>query len=188
MIRRSGLAVLALFALSGCATRLVDFTVISTKNQIATEGFAKGSRVTGSDCVFVFLIPLGAPNLKSAIDKAIEGAGPGYDALVDGVVYTKNYSFLLGQLCYEVQGTPINTRSRAAAEIAPDRIMTGTATPAATALTRSPGAPCNADWKELAEARQGKLKACLLGGAGCEAETASYAEARSKAGNCWPSK
>ena len=107
-------AIIVLFSslyilLSGCTIRIVDFTVISTKNvKIPTAD--KGTRVTGEDCVVVFLIPFGIPNMKEAIDRAIENAGPEYDALVDGVVYQLNHNFLVGQQCYKVEGTPINTK------------------------------------------------------------------------------
>jgi hypothetical protein len=94
---------------TGCTIRIVDFTAISTKNvKLPTK--AKGKRVTGEDCVPVFLFPLGVPNMKEAIDEAIESAGENYDALVDGVVYHINQSFLVGRMCYKVEGTPINTK------------------------------------------------------------------------------
>lgn len=98
----------ALVVLGGCSTRLVDFTVISSKNvNVPTK--QKGQRVTGEDCVFVFIsIPFGIPNMKEAIDRAIETAGPSYDALVDGVVYQTHNPF---QMCFKVEGTPINTKS-----------------------------------------------------------------------------
>jgi hypothetical protein len=89
---------------------MVDFTVISSKN-VKVPSKARGSRVSAQDCVPVIFFPLGIPNMKEAIDRAIEGAGPDYDALVDGVVYQINQSFILGQLCYKVEGTPINTKS-----------------------------------------------------------------------------
>lgn len=97
---------LSLLTLSGCAARLTDFTVISTKNVQVSQ--VKGKRVTGRDCA-VFA----TPNMKEAIDSAVEKAnktGQDYDALVDGVVYMR--SWLLFQ-CIEVEGTPINTRAKA---------------------------------------------------------------------------
>ena len=55
----------------------------------------------------ILFIPLGAPNLKEAIDKAIE-QHPGAVALADGVVKSKWMSFLLyGQTSYIVEGTPL---------------------------------------------------------------------------------
>jgi len=94
---------------TGCTIRVVDFTAISTKN-VKIPTLEKGPRVVGEDCVVVVLFPLGMPNMKEAIDRAIEKAGPEYDALVDGVVYILNHSFLIGQQCYRVEGTPINTK------------------------------------------------------------------------------
>ena len=112
----------ALMAAAGCTQRITDFTVISTKNQQATVGLVQGPRATGEDCVVVVFFPFGIPNLKQAIDRAIEEAGPGYDALADGVVYYKNKSFLFGTICYEVQGTPVKTTSRKAS-IEPGGLM-----------------------------------------------------------------
>lgn len=96
--------------LTGCTVRVVDFTMISTKNlRVPTK--ERGPRTTGESCVFVFFIPLGAINMKEAIDNAIENAGPEYDALVDGVVYNVNKSFIIGQICIKVEGTPVNTKA-----------------------------------------------------------------------------
>jgi hypothetical protein len=92
--------------LTGCTTRLTDFTAISTKN-VKMPTKHKGSRVAGEDCVVVFIIPFGQPNMKEAIDRAIQKAGSDYDALVDGVLYFTQYPF---QWCYKVEGTPINTK------------------------------------------------------------------------------
>lgn len=95
---------------AGCSMRITDFTVISTKN-VNVKAAKAPSRVVGTDCIVVFLFPFGIPNMKTAIDKAIEQAGPQYDALIDGVVYIDNYHFIVGQQCYRVEGTPINTQA-----------------------------------------------------------------------------
>lgn len=100
----------SLVFLAGCTIRLVDFTVISSKNvKLPTK--ARGKRVTGTDCIPVVVVPFGIPNMKEAIDKAIEDAGEDYDALVDGVLYQLNHFFIVGQMCYKVEGTPINTKA-----------------------------------------------------------------------------
>lgn len=105
----------ALMAASGCAMRLTDFTVISTKNvRIASTGVAQ--RSTGKDCAFwVLFIPVTGrftPNMKQAIDEAIESAGPEYDALIDGVVdYRWMFTYVVNMFCYEIKGTPINTKA-----------------------------------------------------------------------------
>jgi len=109
MMKRVSVFFVWFFLFSGCTIRMVDFTVISTKNA-RVPSVEKGPRVVGKDCVVVFLFPFGIPNMKEAIDRAIESAGPEYDALVDGVVYMQNYAFLIGQQCYKVEGTPINTK------------------------------------------------------------------------------
>ncbi|MCU0843520.1 MAG: hypothetical protein MUC76_01175 [Spirochaetes bacterium] len=91
------------FSFSACTYRLVDFTVISSKNT-AVKGKV-GKRVKGSDgrCVFG-----GPPNMKEAIDRAIQQQ-PGADALIDGVLYMKVYPYYQ---VYEIEGTAINTKAR----------------------------------------------------------------------------
>ncbi|HVO22361.1 MAG TPA: hypothetical protein VMW56_01890 [Candidatus Margulisiibacteriota bacterium] len=94
----------------GCSVRMLDFTLLSSKNvEMRIPPEAKGKRVTGTDMVVVVLLPFGIPNLKEAVDRAIESAGPGYDALIDGVVYNEQYAFLIGQVGYKVEGTPVKT-------------------------------------------------------------------------------
>lgn len=100
-----------LIFLAGCTLRLVDFTVISSKN-VSVPKAKSQQRVSAKDCVFVLFVPLGIPNMKEAIDRAIESAGGEYDALVDGVVYQDNWSFIVGQMCFRVEGTPINTKAK----------------------------------------------------------------------------
>lgn len=98
--------------LSGCATRLVDFTIISTKNIDLARGadFKRGSsRVQGEDKVSIIIfIPTGTPNIKTAIDKAIQSV-PGAVALLDGVVTAKGWwiPYIYGESSYVVEGTPL---------------------------------------------------------------------------------
>ena len=88
--------------LSSCNQRLIDFTVISSKNvTMRLPDDAKGPRTTGKEMKMC-----GQPQLKGAVDKAIENAGPGYDALIDGVVSSRNEVFRMG---WVVEGTPIKT-------------------------------------------------------------------------------
>lgn len=105
----------------GCTSRLVDFTVISSKNVegLKFDPAGKGARVEGSDSVWWFLaFPLGQPNLKNAIDRAIESAGPGYDALIDGVVYGKfTWMFLTAKSGYRVEGTPVKSSTLKVSEL-----------------------------------------------------------------------
>ncbi len=95
-------AAIAVVSLSSCNQRLIDFTVISSKNvTLRLPDDAKGPRSSGKDMKFC-----GRPELKAAVDKAIENAGPGYDALIDGVVYQRSEVFRAG---WVVEGTPIKT-------------------------------------------------------------------------------
>ena len=101
----------SLLLLAGCSRRLVDFTVISSKNVPITEngiGFKKAtSRVQGIDKKWSILFVPGIPDMKEAIDDAIEKY-PGAVALTDGVIYSKAWScFLFGQNKYVVEGTPL---------------------------------------------------------------------------------
>ncbi len=102
---------------SGCSRRMIDFTVISSKNtQLQIPSEAMGERVIGEDkqtwiYLVFFVLPLESrPNIKEAVDQAIQSAGPGYDALIDGVLYqTFEFYLLAGRNGYRVEGTPIKT-------------------------------------------------------------------------------
>lgn len=107
------IALTIMLCLSNCTNRLTDFTVISTKNVPVGNGhpveFKKGStRVKGKDTAhWVLFIPFGTPNLKDAIDRAIEST-PGCIGLVDGVVKSNAWwAILYGQSKYIVEGTPL---------------------------------------------------------------------------------
>ncbi|MCP4569411.1 MAG: hypothetical protein GY841_17690 [FCB group bacterium] len=111
-----GLLVILVCSISftGCTQRVLDFTVVSSKNvdlRIGPEG--KADRVVGIDQVWWFItIPLGTPNLKEATDRAIESAGPEYDALIDGVIsFRQAWYILTGESTFIVEGTPINTKA-----------------------------------------------------------------------------
>ena len=87
----------------GCSARLVDFTIISSKTLgMRYQDGAKGQRVTGESLGFY---GFGA-DVKTAVDRAIEKAGQGYDALIDGVLYRHSNLFFAG---YVIEGTPVNT-------------------------------------------------------------------------------
>jgi len=106
------IAVLLCIPVLGCATRLVDFTIISTKNIDLARGadFKRGStRVEGEDGVaIIIIIPTGTPNIKEAIDRAIEKV-PGAIALLDGVLTSKSWyiPYIFGECSYVVEGTPL---------------------------------------------------------------------------------
>lgn len=111
MIFKTSAVLFAVVLLSSCSQRLVDFTVISSKNVPITEegiDFKKAtSRVKGKDSKWSILFIPGMPSMKEAIDRAIEQY-PGAVALTDGVVYSKSWScFLFGQNKFVVEGTPL---------------------------------------------------------------------------------
>ncbi|MFK7908768.1 MAG: hypothetical protein AB8B69_26805, partial [Chitinophagales bacterium] len=68
------------FSLSSCSVRLVDFTVISSKNVSLNIDRTQGKKVKGEKKYFLGI----GWNLKDAMDKALEMAGPEYDLLIDG--------------------------------------------------------------------------------------------------------
>lgn len=104
--------VLLSISVIGCATRLADFTIISTKNIDLSRGadFKRGqSRVQGEDkFAIIIFIPTGIPNIKQAIDKAIQSV-PGAVALLDGVITYKFWwiPYIFGETSYVVEGTPL---------------------------------------------------------------------------------
>ena len=106
------LTIFLVMIVSGCVTRLVDFTVISTKNIDLARGASftrASSRAIGEDSVhIIIIIPTGTPNIKTAIDKAIESV-PGAIALLDGVLSVKAWyiPLIFGQSGYIVEGTPL---------------------------------------------------------------------------------
>ncbi len=97
---------------ASCSHRLIDFTIISSKNVDLSQmaQFKRGTqRVEGIDKVHIIIfIPTGTPNAKEALDKAIESV-PGAVALVDGVITQKFWwiPYIYGQNYFVVEGTPI---------------------------------------------------------------------------------
>lgn len=77
--------------LSSCTHRLVDFTVISSKNVSLNIDRTEGKRVEAKKSYFLGI----GWNLKDALDAALEGAGVEYDLLVDGVVSYTDWPFVL---------------------------------------------------------------------------------------------
>lgn len=84
---------------AGCASRIGDFTILSTKNVEISRVDLKKIRFTrnqyGSDGRFWLLfIPFGAPpNMKEAVDEALE-MGKG-DFMTSAVLYRTSWSILL---------------------------------------------------------------------------------------------
>lgn len=106
-----------MIAFSSCTQRLIDFTVISSKNtSMRFEAGGKGSRIEGKSMGFLYF----GVSLKDAVDDAIEKAGPEFDALIDGALYQKDYPFYGG---FVIEGTPVNTR-KISAQMAKDEFET----------------------------------------------------------------
>ena len=97
---------------SSCSRRILDFTLISSKNVDLSKGasFERGkSRVEGEDKIhWIIFIPTGTVSIKEALDKAIEST-PGCVALLDGVIYTKFWwiPYIYGQQRATIEGTPL---------------------------------------------------------------------------------
>tara|TARA_B100000700_G_scaffold170971_1_gene188774 strand:- start:394 stop:753 length:360 start_codon:yes stop_codon:yes gene_type:complete len=103
---------LATLAMTGCAQRIADFTLASTKNVDLNNGqFAKGERVEGIDTKYVVLVPLGVPSVKEAADRAIE-TNPCAVALTDVTADSEAFAFLFGYVQYKVEGDLVIDTSR----------------------------------------------------------------------------
>lgn len=96
---------LILLLLTSCSstTRLVDFTVISSKNHSIKFDLSEGKQTKGESIHFWG----SGANIKDAMDEALQNAGPQYDVLVNGVVREVVKLFSAG---YEVEGVAINSR------------------------------------------------------------------------------
>ena len=97
---------------SSCSHRILDFTLISSKNVDLSKGatFERGkNRVEGKDMVhWIIFFPTGTVSIKEALDKAIEST-PGCVALLDGVIYSKFWwiPYVYGQQSATIEGTPL---------------------------------------------------------------------------------
>ncbi len=102
------LIALTALMMSSCVTRLTDFTFMSTKNVTLKNisNYKKGPRVIAEDKKrIITVIPTGVPNVKEAIDKAIESV-PNGAALTDGVISKKWFyvPYIYGEFSYIVEG------------------------------------------------------------------------------------
>ncbi len=102
--------------LAGCSSRVADLTVASTKNyNLNSNNFVKGARVTAEDSAPVVIFPRGIPNVKTAIDRAIEKNKCSV-ALSDVVVTQFNHSFLFGKFGFLIEGTEVIDRGQPGCE------------------------------------------------------------------------
>jgi hypothetical protein len=101
-----------LLILNSCTNRILDFTLISSKNVDLSRGasFVRGNnRIEGQDKVhWIICFPTKQLDIKEAIDKAIEST-PGCVALLDGVIYTNFWwiPYIYGQQTATIEGTPL---------------------------------------------------------------------------------
>ncbi|NBA95521.1 hypothetical protein [Pseudomonas sp. R5(2019)] len=116
-MKKALLAVIATAAVvSGCTVRVADMTVASTKNyNINSSKFVKGPRVTGEDNYPVIIFPTGIPNMKTAMDHAIQQDKCAV-GLTDVVMSQLNHSFLFGMIGFRVEGDLILDTSRPGCE------------------------------------------------------------------------
>jgi len=124
------LVAIVLLSLGSCTNRILDFTLVSTKNvdMSKASSFERGrNRVTGTDFAHIIIfIPTGSISIKEAVDQAIEST-PGCVALLDGVIYTKFFyiPYIYGKSTAIIEGTPLIDRSIAesGSQIAPYKII-----------------------------------------------------------------
>lgn len=101
-----------MFLLSGCVHRIGDFTVASTKNMDIKRTLHRvdeSERVKAKDMTHIILfIPTGQPNMKEAMDNAIEQRS---GAVGLSNVTVKNgfwwIPYIYGQSWFEVEGNPV---------------------------------------------------------------------------------
>ena len=103
-----------LFFCSACSVRLADLSVVATQNvnldKVDLDTLPQVKGIKGKDTVFIFLfIPFGVPHLEEAIDDALQ-KGNG-DVLLDAVLYSRGWWFIIGQSSLEVKGTVVKTRN-----------------------------------------------------------------------------
>ena len=94
---------ISVMTLTSCSYRLVDFTVISSKNINLEVDRTKGVATEGKKSYFLGL----GWNIKDALDEALEKAGPEYDLLIDGVVRYGSYPFVA---TVTVEGTAVSSK------------------------------------------------------------------------------
>ncbi|MDT0646929.1 hypothetical protein RM545_09510 [Zunongwangia sp. F260] len=96
------LAIIGSISLTSCSMRLVDFTVISSKNVNLDIDRSQGVKTEGKKTYFLGI----GWNIKDAMDEALESAGPEYDLLIDGVVRYGSYPFIA---TVTVEGTAVSS-------------------------------------------------------------------------------
>jgi len=106
------LAITSALTLSGCSSRIADLTVASSKNvNLNSSGLVTGARIKDDDTVPIILFPLGKPEIKEAVDNAIEQNKCAV-GLTNVVIDQTFFSFIVGFIAYEVEGNLIIDREK----------------------------------------------------------------------------
>ncbi len=93
----------SMLLLSSCSMRIIDFTVISSRNHSLNFDLSQAKEVEGSSIQFLAI----GVTIKDAMDDALKNAGPEYDLLVNGVVREVSYFIAAG---YKVEGLAVSSR------------------------------------------------------------------------------
>ncbi len=116
----TGAILISSVLLTGCAQRMIDFTLASTKNVNLNSGdFITGERTSATDTKAIFIFPIGIPSLKEASDKAIESDKCAV-ALSDVKADFEHFAFIAGYARYRVEGTLVIDKSKPGCETWPN--------------------------------------------------------------------
>ncbi|WP_208427323.1 MULTISPECIES: hypothetical protein [Salinibacter] len=80
---------LAVLIAAGCSSRIGDFTTVSTKNVNMNAEYQKVGSTEGSDGAVL----IGQPDLKTAVDNALENAGSNTRYLTNARIIGTSYPF-----------------------------------------------------------------------------------------------
>lgn len=102
--------VLACVLLNACSSRLMGASIISTK-PVDLPPHANlyeypCQKVSGTDSVFMVVVPWRIPRIKHAVNDALE-KGNG-DLMIHSTIYTHYWWFIVGRYTIEVKGTVVN--------------------------------------------------------------------------------
>jgi hypothetical protein len=97
-------AALSIGSLSSCSQRIGDFTMVTTKNYERQMQYKMVGRMEGKDMVGQIIgIPLGTPDLKNAVDDAIQAGNGVY--LANAVISSSWWTAIVyGEMGYKVVG------------------------------------------------------------------------------------
>lgn len=113
-MKKLAFLLLAVGFLSSCSNRMLDVTILSTKNidlnNIRGYTTETNHRVTGDAYTHIIsFIPWGYPSAKEAADRAVECSGSQCVGLANATFTEKFWwiPFIYGRIYMEVEGDPI---------------------------------------------------------------------------------